>query len=143
MRNEKPARRRALRTHTMTEPAPQQKRILVVGEDSVTRSRTVASLEQGGYGVVLALDGLEVLALAQQHDPHVVVLLATLPAALGVEVLQSLRRRPALSATPMILLGADVMLIVEAGAQCVHVLKGQPLAPEVLLGHVGRVMRQA
>ncbi len=129
----------ALLAHTMTEPVPQQKRILVVGEDSVTRSRMVASLEQGGYGVVLGQDSLEVLALAQQHAPHVIVLLATLPAPIGVEVLQSLRRRSALSAIPLILLGADVMLIVEAGVHCVHVLTDQPLALEQVLSHVGRV----
>jgi CheY-like chemotaxis protein len=123
----------------MTDIAREQKRILVVGEDSVVRSRTVASLEQDGYVVALGDDGLEVLPLAQQHEPHVIVLLAPLPAALGVEVLQSLRRRSALHAIPMILLGADVLLILEAGVQCVHVVKDEPLAPEQVVAHVGRV----
>jgi DNA-binding response OmpR family regulator len=127
----------------MTEIAREQKRVLVVGEECAARSRMAAGLEQSGYAVVLGHDGLEVLALAQRHEPHIIVLFAALPAALGVEVLQSLRRRSALHAIPMILLGADVMLIVEAGVQCVHVVKDQPIALEQVLGQVGRVTRQA
>jgi CheY-like chemotaxis protein len=125
----------------MTETARQKTRILVVGEESVTRSRMVACLEQGGYGVAIAQDSLDVLVLAQQHEPHIIVLLEALPAVLGLEVLQSLRRRSALSAIPMILVGADEMLVIDGGVQGAHVLRDQPHASEQLLGHVGRLTR--
>jgi CheY-like chemotaxis protein len=123
----------------MTETARQQTRILVVGEESVTRSRMVTSLEQGGYGVVIGQDSLDALVLAQQHEPNVVVLLAPVRAAIGLEVLQSLRRRSTLSTVPMILVAADVMLVVDRGVHDAHVLKDQPQVPDQLLCHVGRL----
>jgi CheY-like chemotaxis protein len=125
----------------MSGTAPRQTRILVVGEESVTRSHMVACLEQDGYGVVMGEDSLDALVLAERHEPNVVVLLAPERVAIGLEVLQSLRRRSTLRTVPMILIGADVMLVVDDGVQDAHALRDQPHVPDQLLCHVGRLTR--
>ena len=62
------------------------------------------SLRDAGYDVLTAQDGLEALAIAQRHNPGLVILDIGLPYLNGFEVCSRMRQDPALADTPIIFL---------------------------------------
>jgi len=64
---------------------------------------------RAGIELRLAEDGTEALALVAHWQPDVLVIDARLPGLSGYEVLEHLRRRPGLAATPAFMCSADAM----------------------------------
>lgn len=70
-----------------------RRRILLVEDDSKTRSTVALYLQREGYEVFTAEDGVQALEVAGEHDPHLVVLDLMLPRMDGLEVCRALRER--------------------------------------------------
>ncbi len=117
-------------------PQPHQKRILVIAEDHHTRTRMVQIFEEGGYAVLVAQDSVEVLTLVDQNLPHAVVLIATFPATMGLDVLEPLRSRRPPTMIPAILLSTDATMILDPDCHQPRVLSDQPIALDDVLSHV-------
>ncbi len=84
------------------------KRILVV-EDELSISNLITyNLEQAGYRVAAAYDGVEALHLIEEFCPHLVTLDLLLPLQSGWQVLDAIRRHPRrqIAALPVIVLSA-------------------------------------
>jgi two-component system cell cycle sensor histidine kinase/response regulator CckA len=92
------------RTHAIPEAAPRPapaaaargtETILVVEDDSSVRAVTVRALRGAGHRVLVASDGPEALAVAEQHGGtlHLVVTDVVMPGMSGRAVVDSLRRR--------------------------------------------------
>lgn len=77
-------------------------RILVIEDDAFLRKAYEVSLLMQGFSVSLATDGVIGLRMAEKVHPDIILLDVLLPTLTGVEVLQRLKRHPALSSIPVI-----------------------------------------
>jgi DNA-binding response OmpR family regulator len=123
-------------------------KVLVVDDDPKIVTLVRLYLEQEGYGVLVARDGLEALDTARQEQPDLIVLDLLLPQVDGLDVCRLLRAE---SQVPIIMLTArsmedDKILGLDLGADD-YVTK--PFSPRELMArvrarlrHVGETDRQ-
>jgi CheY-like chemotaxis protein len=69
-------------------------KILLVEDSKLMRLAVGRAMERSGYEVVTALDGAEVLDLARDHRPDLILLDMLLPKMTGPEVLRALKKDP-------------------------------------------------
>lgn len=113
--------------------------ILVVEDAAVVRSLIRELLEQRGYTVMEASDALEAIALAENHDGPIDLLLTDLvmPRIGGHELAKRLRqRRPGLRVIYMSGYSGDALHAVEKEANFLE----KPFKPDVLAGFIRRVL---
>ena len=79
-------------------------RLLLVEDEAAIACRTQESLEEAGYTVDWARDGVEALALAREREFAAIILDLMLPGVDGWEVCETLRRRR--DPTPVLMLTA-------------------------------------
>ena len=96
-------------------------RILVVDDDREIARLLRGYLEQAGYGVQVAYDGVTALAMVREARPDVLLLDLMLPDMDGWAVTRRIRSDSTLAATPIIMLTArvedtDKILGLELGA---------------------------
>ena len=82
------------------------KRILVVEDDPNTSMFVQHTLEQEGYQVVSAKDGLEGLKKAEDEHPALIILDVMLPGLDGYEVCSRLRLKPETTKLPILMFSA-------------------------------------
>ena len=80
------------------------KRVVCIVDDDANIRRYTVKFESEGFGTVAALNGEDGLALIKSQHPDVVLLDLQMPVKDGVEVLESLKRDPALSRIPVVVL---------------------------------------
>lgn len=71
-----------------------QRRVLVIESDIESADLIIALLENEGYKVEIATDGQYGLMLADNFEPHIILLALSLPGMSGYEVTQILRNEP-------------------------------------------------
>ncbi len=117
------------------------KKILIADDSEALRTLLHATLRDPRYEIIQASGGVQALALREMHKPDLVILDETIPGIGGVEVCRMIKRSPASSNTPVILMtqneAAGQSLVQEAGAD-VHITK--PFSPLGLLGTVERLL---
>ena len=116
--------------------------VLVAEDDEDIRALVVYRLERSGYEVVQARDGEEALRLAAEREPDLAILDVMMPKLDGYEVTRRLRREPATSRLPVILLTArsqeaDVSQGFAAGADD-YIRK--PFSPDELRARVQAIL---
>lgn len=79
-------------------------KILVIEDDKFLRELLVGKLKKEGYETIEAFDGEEGLTSAQKDTPHLIILDLVLPGADGFEILQTIKKHPAISKIPVIVL---------------------------------------
>jgi DNA-binding response OmpR family regulator len=117
-------------------------RILVVDDEPEAVELVEFNLRQAGFDVMSAADGTQALKKARAHLPTLIVLDLMLPEMDGLEVCKMLRRDPAASAIPIIMLTAraaevDRVLGLELGADD-YVTK--PFSPRELVLRIKKVL---
>jgi putative two-component system response regulator len=100
---------------------PSPARVLVADDTESVRSLFSQLLAFDGYDVILARDGDEALALAQQQRPDVLLLDVRMPGLDGLEVCRRVKSAPETRLTPVILVTGiadanDRIEGIEAGA---------------------------
>lgn len=118
------------------------KKILIADDSEALRALLQATLRDPRYEIIQASGGVQALALREMHRPDLVILDETMPGISGVDVCRAIKRSPASSSTPVILMSSrseeeGLALIREAGAD-VHLTK--PYSPLSLLGTVERLL---
>jgi two-component system, OmpR family, alkaline phosphatase synthesis response regulator PhoP len=118
------------------------KSILVVDDERNIVDLLRLYLEKEGYGVIVAADGEEALALHARHDPDLVILDLMLPKRNGFDVCREIRRR---GETPIVMLTAraddiDSIVGLELGADD-YVTK--PFNPRALVARVKAILRRS
>lgn len=126
-------------------PTTDATRVLVVDDDRDIRDLVTFKLEQAGYEVRQAEDGLQGLDAVREWSPDLVVLDVMMPGLSGIDVTRELRADPATAATPVILLTAkaqeaDVETGFVTGADD-YVVK--PFSPRELVSRVQAVLARA
>jgi len=87
--------------------------ILVVEDNPITRKMMRFALESEGYRVMEAGEGRAALALARDHPPLLVLQDYVLPDMDGLQLIEGLRRLPATSETPIIVITGMVSQLEE------------------------------
>lgn len=79
-------------------------KILLVEDSKFLRVGTERALTAAGYEVISIGDGEQVLRLAQEHAPLLILLDMMLPKVSGPDVLKALKNDPATAAIPVMVL---------------------------------------
>ena len=91
--------------HTLAERTVMRPPLVLVVDDSVTvRKVTGRLLERHGMNVLTAKDGVDAMALLQEHRPDVVLLDIEMPRMDGFEVATRVRQDPRLKDLPIIMI---------------------------------------
>jgi len=119
-------------------------KILVIDDEPDAVELVEFNLRSAGYEVVTAADGAEALKKARAHSPDLVVLDVMLPEVDGLEVCKILRRDPATSGIPLIMLTAkaaeiDRVLGLELGADD-YITK--PFSPRELVLRIKNLLKR-
>ncbi len=116
--------------------------ILAVDDSNSMRQMVSFTLAGAGHTVIEAADGVEALALAEQHDFGLVITDVNMPRMDGIALVKALRALPAYRFTPLL------MLTTESGPEKKQAGKAagatgwlvKPFDPEKLLATVNRVL---
>ncbi len=124
---------------------PKPALVLIVDDDLFMRKILVRYLERENYRVVEAADGMEALALYQEHQPDMILLDAMMPVLDGFECCSRIQKIPNGDHTPILIITAlddreSVDRAYEVGASD-YVTK--PIHWAVLRQRVRRLLEQA
>lgn len=119
--------------------------VLVADDDPLLRSLLETSLRNEGYVVLSASNGHEVVQLAQQHLPQLVLVDLMMPQMDGYEAIRQMRNDTRISHIPMIVMTArmrpdDVVVGFETGADD-YIVK--PFVVSEVLARVRSHLRRA
>jgi len=87
----------------MTSHATAQSCVLIVDDEEGVRESLRDVVEMVGCSAITAASAEEALALLSNNRPCMVVLDLTMPGMSGAEMLEVMRRQPALSTTPVLI----------------------------------------
>jgi len=85
------------------------KKVLVADDKATSRELIRTVLENRGYSISEASDGIEALRLARELQPDLIILDLHMPGVDGFGVIAELRREPKFSSTPIMALTASAM----------------------------------
>jgi len=119
--------------------------ILIVEDDDNSRKLVRDALQFKGYRTIETETGLDVLRLAQEHRPHLVLMDVQLPGIDGITALGQLRADVATRDIPVIAVTASVMMqdrekIIAAGF---NGFQAKPISVKELLETVRRTVEGA
>lgn len=127
-------------------------KILLVEDSLAIRQENERVLLKAGYEVVCAKDGESALKLAREQHPEFILLDMILPKMSGPEVLKRLKKDPATSNIPVIVLSSlsekNRQKLIEAGADeylqksTLSPMPGMNLLPKILEDVICRINRK-
>ncbi len=109
---------------------------MIVEDDDAIRYMLADALQDAGYAVAMATDGIDALDQVEQHPPDAILLDLMMPLMDGWTFLQTCRGDARSAHIPIALLSAAPMLLKTANAWGVQVAIGKPFAIETLLNQV-------
>jgi CheY-like chemotaxis protein len=112
------------------------KRILIIEDDDAVRYVLSDALQDAGFAVATAIDGVDALDQIGQHPPDAILLDLMMPSMDGWNFLERFRAR---SRIPVGIISAAPMLRKTADAWGVQVAIGKPFSLETLLSQVERL----
>ena len=110
----------------------QRKSTILVADDDANLRELIRAVLGPGYRFVEAADGREVLAVARDIRPDLIVLDVMLPGLSGIEVLDALRADDELSATPVVVITAWSHAEGDAWTAGADRFVSKPFDPDVL-----------
>jgi CheY-like chemotaxis protein len=113
--------------------------ILIVEDDHAIRHVLSDALQDAGYAVATAMDGVDALDLIEQHPPDAVLLDLMMPDMDGWSFLERLRGRACAGSIPVGLISAAPMLLKTADAWGVQVAIGKPFQLDALITQVAHL----
>ena len=91
-------------------PAPHRQRILIIDDCAHFRSAVALILQQAGFVVEEATNGLEGIEQARKRRPHLILMDASMPVMDGFEATAHLRNDDALATVPILMLTTNVRM---------------------------------
>jgi two-component system response regulator MprA len=106
--------------------------ILIVDDDPDIRHILADALQDAGFAVATAIDGVDALDQVEQHPPDAILLDLMMPAMDGWSVLERLRAR----GIPVAIVSGAATVLKTADAYGVQVAIGKPFALDSLVEQV-------
>jgi two-component system, chemotaxis family, chemotaxis protein CheY len=119
------------------------KKILIVDDSETIRLTVAATLEDAGFSVVQAVDGVDALAkLAECEDINLMIVDVNMPRLGGLEMLERVHADPALAKIPVVMLTteAHLALIDRAKKLGARGWMIKPVKPENLVAAARKVL---
>lgn len=115
---------------------------LIVDDSTVIRDVVAFTLKQAGFAVVEAVDGADALERVANQHPDLVITDLNMPRMDGIELIRSLRARPALKQIPILMLTTESQESKKQQGRAVGATGWivKPFRPEKLLQVVARVL---
>ncbi len=117
--------------------------VLVVEDDDSIRETLRELLEDEGYGVLWAENGVEALRQLRTCTPRVILLDLMMPVMNGWQLRKELQRDPALAHIPVVVVSAEHMLDQKVGALAAQAYLSKPFELEALLRTVRQLCQPA
>lgn len=119
--------------------------MLVVDDEEDLLSLLEYNLEQEGFQVLLAQDGVAAVEQAREHEPDLIILDIMMPKMNGVEVCERLRKDAHLRTIPIMMLTArteeeDQVEGLDVGAD---IYLGKPVSVSVIVSQTKALLRSA
>jgi CheY-like chemotaxis protein len=118
--------------------------ILIADDEPITRTLVRLLLERDGHKVVEAQTGEQAIDLAVQHSPDLIVMDLKMPQMDGYEAIAELRRNPAFTGTPIVVVTAEEGPAIERRVLALgaddYIVK--PFDPAVLTARVKAVFKR-
>jgi DNA-binding response OmpR family regulator len=118
-----------------------REKILVVDDEEMLRCLLQTALEKEGYEVVLASGGEEAMRLAENKQPHLIILDAVMPDPDGIKTCAALRANPKTGGIPIILATGFTEFLTEALHVCADDFVTKPVRLAVLLARVRAMLK--
>ncbi len=123
----------AVRTHlhrrAPTGKAGRKRRILLVDDDPVQRKLNKLQLEQAGFRVAVAEDGLDALTQARTASPEAIVSDVLMPRMNGLQLSVAVRQDPRLAHVPVVLTSSTLQHIEDADRRMAQDLGANAFVP--------------
>jgi CheY-like chemotaxis protein len=118
--------------------APEQPLVLLVEDDIAFRRSVTAYLEDSGFAVLEADDGLAALEILDQRSPDIIISDLRMPRMSGLELLAVLQQRP--NSAPVIMISgtADKVLLAETTLSGAAAYLTKPIADLATLETMAR-----
>jgi CheY-like chemotaxis protein len=116
-----------------------KKRVLIADDDPDTRFLLSLVLSDQGYELQTARDGVEALAVAQQHRPDLMIVDHMMPRMTGTDCVTIMKRHPALREVPVVLVTAARAAVQAAGTVGFEAAVEKPLELEDFVRTVRRL----
>src|SRR2546423_7313340 len=118
-------------------------KILVADDESHILHVVSLKLRNAGFIVITARDGQEALELAQQEKPDLLITDYHMPQLSGLELCQRLKKDPATSGIPAIMLTARGYQLDPGDTEQSGILRmlSKPFSPRQLLATVNEVLQ--
>jgi CheY-like chemotaxis protein len=113
---------------------------LIIDDDEWIRSLIAEALNEDGFDVEQASDGVEGLALAQQCLPDIVLLDLSLPRRSGVEVLRALKEEHPTREIPVLIISAYALVGLSRELDDADGVVHKPFDLDKLLDRVRRLL---
>jgi two-component system, OmpR family, alkaline phosphatase synthesis response regulator PhoP len=122
-----------------------EKKILVADDETHILHVVSLKLRNAGFVVVTARDGQEALEMAQADRPDLIITDYHMPQLSGLELCQRLKRDPATTGIPAIMLTARGYQLEPSDTEQSGILRmlSKPFSPRQLLTTVNEVLQQA
>lgn len=117
--------------------------VLLIEDDKALRRYLEFTLEQAGYEVIPAADGLEGMKIALSSSVDIVVTDAMMPHLSGHEFCRFLRNSPHLSHIPIVMLSGSDPSQSSASKQLADVFLSKPMSAEQLTSCVEELLRRS
>ena len=119
--------------------------VLVVDDEEDLLSLLEYNLEQEGFDVLLARDGVEAIEQTREHEPDLIILDVMMPKMDGIEVCERLRKDAHLRTIPIMMLTArteeeDKVEGLDVGAD---IYLGKPVSVSVVVSQTKALLRSA
>lgn len=115
--------------------------VMIVEDDYAVRETLQELLEEEGYGVFPAANGREALdqLRSESASPRVILLDLMMPVMDGWQFRDEMRRDPALSAIPVVVMSADAGLDHKVEGMSVAAVLPKPVELKTLLSTISRL----
>ena len=127
-----------------------EKRILVVDDEPDVRSFLAACLEDAGFKVETAVDGVDALEKIDACEPDLMTLDMVMPKLSGIMVIRKLRKKKKWARLPVIVitahahdeLGSDQIVGFDAMTSGLRpqITMEKPISPDNLIKEIGKIL---
>jgi two-component system chemotaxis response regulator CheY len=117
--------------------------VLAVDDSASIRAMVAEVVRSGGYEVIEAVDGIDALAKAQEHDVALVLTDQNMPRLDGFGLVSTLRALPKYEKIPILVLTTEVDPAMKARGKAVGATGWltKPFDARVLLDVIGKFVR--